>query len=283
MKKEKITDPVCGMPIEERSSGLSSSYKGTPYYFCSEKCKRDFDKNPEAVLAMKTEREQAAEEERTESVERVVDEVAHEIRNPLTSIGGFTRRIYESLPADDPNKEYAGMVIEDVARLESMIGQLIDLKTMGLSHAEAANVNTIVHEAVGLFKKELNEKGIEVMFELADRQPALPLDSKKLTAAVGHLIKNAIEAMEKEPGLLKIATRMREGQVEIEVADTGKGIPEEAMKYIFDPLFTSKIYGPGLGLAFVKKIIQEHKGTVSAESELGKGSTFTIRLPLDSH
>jgi signal transduction histidine kinase len=70
--------------------------------------------------------------------------------------------------------------------------------------------------------------------------------------------------------------------MEITVSDTGKGIPKDKIKYVFDPLFTSKIYGPGLGLTFVKKIIQEHKGTISVESESGKGTTFTIRLPLKS-
>ncbi|MBA4348980.1 MAG: hypothetical protein C0415_03200 [Thermodesulfovibrio sp.] len=276
----KVLDPVCGMTIDKKGFIFTSSYSGVDYYFCSEKCKEDFDKDPEAILAMKIAREKVMEEERAESLKIMIDEVAHEIRNPLTSIGGFTRRIYERLPEGDPNKEYAKMIIGDVARLENMIRQLIELKTMGVSHKEPSNINDIISGAVKLFEKELKDKNIEVILELVDKPPVVSLDRNRITTAVSHFIKNAIEAMEKTPKLLKITTRIRDEHVEIAVSDTGKGIPDDKIKYIFDPFFTSKIYGPGLGLTFTQRIIQEHKGTISVESEQGKGSTFTVRLPV---
>ena len=123
MKKETLIDPVCGMPIKEKNIDFTSSYKGTTYYFCSPECKDNFDRDPETVLAMEAARKKIAEAERVGSLERMIDEMAHEIRNPLTSIGGFTRRIYEGLPEGDPNKDYARMVVRDVARLENMIGR----------------------------------------------------------------------------------------------------------------------------------------------------------------
>jgi signal transduction histidine kinase len=86
--------------------------------------------------------------------------------------------------------------------------------------------------------------------------------------------------MQESPKILKISTSMSEGYLEIKVSDTGKGIPKDKIKNIFDPFFTSKIYGPGLGLTFTLKIIQQHRGTISVESEPGKGTTFTIRLPV---
>lgn len=276
----KVLDPVCGMTIKEKNGSFISSYKGVNYYFCSGKCKEDFDKDPDAILDMKTAREKVTEEERAESLKKMVDEVAHEIRNPLTSIGGFTRRIYERLPEGDPNKEYAKMIIGDVARLENMIRQLIELKTMGASHKEPSNINDIINGAVKLFEKEFKDKNIEVILELMDKPPVVSLDKNRITTAVSHFIKNAIEAMEKTPKLLKIATRIRDEHVEIAVSDNGKGIPDDKIKYIFDPFFTSKIYGPGLGLTFTQRIIQEHMGTISVKSEPGKGSTFTVRLPL---
>jgi YHS domain-containing protein len=121
----KIIDPVCGMTIDKENAIVTSSYKGTTYYFCSDKCKEDFDKNSETILAMKSEREKIIEEERSKTLDQMMDEVAHEIRNPLTSIGGFTRKMYERLPADDPNKKYMEMVIEDVQRLENMVKQIV--------------------------------------------------------------------------------------------------------------------------------------------------------------
>ena len=114
----KIIDPVCGMTIEEKDVFGTSSYKGITYYFCSDKCKEDFDKNPESILTMKAEREKIVEEERSKTLDKMMDEVAHEIRNPLTSIGGFVRKVYEMLPEDDPKRKYLEMVIEDVMRLE---------------------------------------------------------------------------------------------------------------------------------------------------------------------
>lgn len=273
-------DPVCGMTNKEKDSGLTSSFKGVSYFFCSEKCKAVFDEDPETVLAMEADREKTVEKERSESLGIIIDEVAHEVRNPLTSIGGFARKVYKRMPQGDPNKEYMEMIIEGVDKLENIIGQLIKLTTFGASHPESSNINLIINDTLKSFEEELKNKKIEVKLELMDRPPAALLDSNRIMTAISNLIKNAIEAIEKPDKQIKISTRIRDEFMEIKVIDNGKGIPKDKIKYIFDPLFTSKIYGPGLGLTFVKKIVQDHKGTISVESELGKGTTFTIRLPL---
>jgi signal transduction histidine kinase len=275
-------DPVCGMTVRKKDSNFTSSYKGVRYYFCSEKCKVDFDEDPEEVLAMKAAREKTTERERSISLEKMIDAVAHEIRNPLTSIGGFARKVYKRLPPGDLNREYIKMIINDVARVENMVRQIVGLKTLGVSHPESSNVNNIVNEVVKSFDKELKDKKIEFKLELMGKPPLMLLDSNRIITVIGHLIRNAIEALEKAPKLIKISTHTLDENIEIVVSDTGKGIPEDKIMYIFDPLFTSKIYGPGLGLSFAKMIIHEHKGTISVESELGEGATFTIRLPLKS-
>ena len=172
------------------------------------------------------------------------------------------------------------MVIEDVARLEGMIKQLIELKAMGVPHTERTDINDIIREALRSFEKKLKEMNIEVKTELMDNPPIISADRNKLITAIANLIDNAIEAMGKTPRVLRIFSRVRNEHMEIMVSDTGKGIPEDKLKYIFDPFFTSKIYGPGLGLTFARRIVQEHKGTISVESGLGKGTTVTIRLPL---
>src|SRR4030042_5817533 len=98
----KIIDPVCGMTIDKENAIVTSSYKGTTYYFCSDKCKEDFDKNSETILDMKSEREKIIEEERSKTLENMMDEVAHEIRNPLTSMevlhAGFMRDFQKVIP-----------------------------------------------------------------------------------------------------------------------------------------------------------------------------------------
>ncbi|MEW6418123.1 MAG: ATP-binding protein [Nitrospirota bacterium] len=101
-----------------------------------------------------------------------------------------------------------------------------------------------------------------------------------MTMAIANLIKNSIEAMHEMTKLLKIVSNVSDGNIEVVISDTGKGIPKDKIKYIFDPFFTSKIYGSGLGLTFTQRIIREHNGSISVKSEPGKGATFTIRLPL---
>ena len=98
----------------------------------------------------------------------MIDEVAHEIRNPLTSIGGFARKVFKKLPEDDPNRKYMQMIIEDVAVLEKMIKQLIELKSMEISQKESVNINEIIPDSLKVFEKETSEKNIQVTTELLD-------------------------------------------------------------------------------------------------------------------
>jgi signal transduction histidine kinase len=172
------------------------------------------------------------------------------------------------------------MVIEDVQRLENMVKQIVKLKIATISSAEPSNINDIITDVLKSFEKEFRDNDIEVKTELVDNPPPIFIDRGKMTVAIANLIKNSIEAMHETPKLLKIISNMSDGNIEIMISDTGKGIPRDKIKYIFDPFFTSKIYGPGLGLTFAQRIIQEHRGTISVESEPGKGTTFTIRLPL---
>lgn len=273
-------DPVCGMTVNKQDSKFISSFKGVKYYFCAKRCKADFDDDPETVLAMESARGKIIEKERSVSLEKMIDAVAHEIRNPLTSIGGFARKIYKSLPYGDTNKQYLKMIIDDVARVENMIGQIAELRTMGMSHQEPSDINSVICDSVESFENELKSNRVELDLELMDIAPLVPLDSKRLKIAITHLIRNALEAMEQKPGLLRISSLIESEHISITVSDTGKGIAEDKIKYVFDPLFTSKIYGPGLGLTLVNMIVQEHGGDISVESAQGRGAAFTINLPL---
>lgn len=234
-----------------------------------------------SLLTIKAAHEKLVEEEKSGALEQMMDQVAHEIRNPLTSIGGFARKVYGKLPEGDPNKKYMEMIINDVAILESMIKQLIELKTMAISFKEPTNINDLIMKALKLFEQEFKGKAIDVQNELEDNLPLIPADEKLLKRALCNLIKNSIEAMAEGTKVLKVASRLSEGRIEILVSDTGKGIPTDKLKKIFDPFVTSKVYGPGLGLTFTYRIIQDHNGTISVESEPGKGTTFTISFPVE--
>jgi len=211
-----------------------------------------------------------------------MEQVAHEIRNPLTSVGGFARKVFNKLPENDPNRKYLQYIIENVAVLESMIKQLIELKSISISIKEPSNINEVVQDSLAVFEQDFAQKAIQVKSELKEDLPLIVADKKLLKRAFCNLIKNAVEAMENGAGRLEIASRVNSNNLEVRFSDTGKGIAKDKIKNIFDPLVTSKIYGPGLGLTFALKIIQDHSGTISVDSEEGKGTTFTIRLPINS-
>lgn len=263
--------------VENKVKGLeigADDYLAKPFDY------KELSARVRSLLAIKAAREKLVEEERTEALEYMMDEVVHEIRNPLTSIGGFARKVYDKLPEGNPNKKYMEWIMDDVLKLENMIKQLVDLKTMAFCYLESTDVNKIIMEALELHEKEIKDKEIEVKTEFMGSPPFISGDREQLKMAISNLITNSIEAMQESPKMLKVTSGMSNGNMEIQVSDSGKGIPKDKIKYIFDPFYTSKIYGPGLGLTFTLKIIQQHRGTISVESEPGKGTMFTIRLPV---
>lgn len=265
--------------VEHKVKGLNigaDDYMGKPFDY------KELSARVRSLLSIKATHEKKVEEEKSGALEQMMEQVAHEIRNPLTSVGGFARKVFNKLPEDDPNRKYMQYIIEDVAVLESMIKQLIELKSMTISMKEPSAVNEVVKDSLKIFEQDFAQKAIQVETELREGLPMITVDKKLLKRAFCNLIKNAVEAMESGTKTLKVTSRVNGDNLELQFSDTGKGITKEKIKNIFDPLVTSKVYGPGLGLTFALKIIQDHKGTISVESEEGKGTTFTIRFPIKS-
>ncbi|MBU4319499.1 MAG: response regulator [Thermodesulfovibrionales bacterium] len=263
--------------VEHKVKGLdigADDYMSKPFDY------KELSARVRSLLSIKATHKKKVEEEKTGALEQMMDQVAHEIRNPLTSIGGFARKVFTRLPEGDPNKKYMQMIIEDVAVLESMIKQLIELKSLSISMKEPSNINDVIKDSLKVFEQDVIQKAVNVETDLKDNLPLITVDKKLLKRAFCNLIKNSIEAMETGTKVLKIISRLSGDNLELQFSDTGKGISKDKIKNIFDPLVTSKVYGPGLGLTFALKIIQDHKGTISVESESGKGTTFTIRLPV---
>jgi signal transduction histidine kinase len=265
--------------VEHKVKGLNigaDDYMAKPFDY------KELSARVRSLLSIKATHEKKVEEEKSGALEQMMEQVAHEIRNPLTSVGGFARKVFNKLPEDDPNRKYMQYIIEDVAVLESMIKQLIELKSMTISMKEPSAMNEVVKDSLKIFEQDFAQKAIQVETELQEGLPLITADKKLLKRAFCNLIKNAVEAMESGTKTLKVTSRVNGDNFELQFSDTGKGIAKEKSKNIFDPLVTSKVYGPGLGLTFALKIIQDHKGTISVESEEGKGTTFTIRFPIKS-
>jgi len=144
---------------------------------------------------------------------------------------------------------------------------------------EYGNLNAVVRELVDFTRPELDAAGIRVELALAERAPEILMDPRYIKQALLNIIKNAIAAMP-DGGSLTVSTESRGGRLHLSVCDTGVGIPEENLEKIFEPYFTTKDFGSGLGLTLVYKIVKEHLGDVEVSSKPGEGATFTLSFPV---
>ncbi len=210
--------------------------------------------------------------------------VAHEIKNPLGSIGIHLQLIQKKLhgkgrfDAKDIG-QHLDVISEEVDRLNRIVVDfLFAVKPMD-TKLEDGDLNKVIQELLDFVRLELDQAGVAIEADLPGDIPTLQIDPRFIKQALLNLIKNAVSAMP-EGGVLRVRT-MREGEdVLIKVSDTGTGIPEEIMGKIFEPYFTTKPFGTGLGLTIVFKIVKEHFGDISVSSRPAEGSTFVISLPI---
>ncbi|MDP3297670.1 MAG: ATP-binding protein [Thermodesulfovibrionia bacterium] len=226
--------------------------------------------------------------EKLAAVGRLTADVAHEIRNPLTSIGGFARRLNKKLLEDEKEKEkereYTELIISEVNRLERILRDVLAFSREAKFNLKRQEINGVVKESLKTFGDICNEQSIEIKEDLDTSLPLILIEKDQVRQAVNNLISNAVDVMPKG-GILKINTFMKElynvNFIVVEVADTGIGIPKEKLDMIFEPFYTTKEIGKGsgLGLSLCKKIIDEHCGLITVESELSKGSSFKLFFP----
>jgi PAS domain S-box-containing protein len=210
--------------------------------------------------------------------------VAHEIKNPLGSIGIHIQLIQKALSAVKASKrkeieKYINVVNEEVERLNKIVVDFLFAVRPIDIHLEDKDLNTIIKDLLDFVRYEVEEAGIELKDELDDSLPDLRLDEKYLKQALLNIVKNAIYAMP-DGGVLRLATERKSDDVLLHIEDSGSGMSEEVMSKIFEPYFTTKDFGSGIGLTLVYKVIKEHLGDISVSSKPGKGSRFTISFPI---
>ena len=221
--------------VEHKVKGLNigaDDYMAKPFDY------KELSARVRSLLSIKATHEKKVEEEKSGALEQMMEQVAHEIRNPLTSVGGFARKVFNKLPEDDPNRKYMQYIIEDVAVLESMIKQLIELKSMTISMKEPSAMNEVVKDSLKIFEQDFAQKAIQVETELQEGLPLITADKKLLKRAFCNLIKNAVEAMESGTKTLKVTSRVNGDNFELQFSDTGKGIAKEKSKNMLDRLGT---------------------------------------------
>jgi len=202
--------------------------------------------------------------------------VGHELRNPLGVISNAVYFLQTVLTdADESTKESLEMISEEVRNSTKIISGLLDFSRTRLPDREEVAVSELVAEVL---KKRPPLENVEVITEIAPDLPPVFVDPQQTGQVLGNLVTNAYQAM-KEGGNLTISAQAEGGQVSLSVADTGCGIPPENMAKLFEPLFTTRTRGIGLGLAVSKSLVEANGGSIEVISKVGKGSTFTVRLP----
>lgn len=202
--------------------------------------------------------------------------MAHEIRNPLAGIKGFAQLI-ELAPDIEQARRHAGKIVTQSLRMETLVNDLLTYARSDQAERAAADLSLLVRECALLVHVEAREQG--VIMQIDPVQPVMAqISADRVTQMLLNLLKNALQAMP-EGGQLRIGLQRHGRNARIAVADTGTGIPPEQLPHIFEPFWTSKAKGTGLGLALCRKVAEEHSGMLTVQSTPGGGTEFTFTLP----
>jgi signal transduction histidine kinase len=212
---------------------------------------------------------------------RIARTIAHEVRNPLTNISLASEQIKESNDGNEEAEMLLGMIDRSVNRINQLVSDLLNATRIEQLEFENTNINSLLDEALSQAQDRIELNHIKVKKEYDDRVPELVVDREKMKLAFLNIIVNAVEAMKNDSGLLYLKTSRKDHKCVIEFSDNGAGMDEETRQKLFEPYFTSKTKGNGLGLTHTQNIILNHKGNISVDSAPGKGSTFTVILSLN--
>lgn len=212
------------------------------------------------------------------AVGKAVSEIAHDMKTPLMAIGGFANQVSRKLPQDDPNRKKLEVVVQETARLESMVKQMLDFGRPLEIQLTKISLNELVMKTVEVAEPVARKSGVELKTDLEPSLPLLLLDGPRIEQVILNLVTNAVQASPAGERVL-VRTHLESGEVLLKVADRGCGIAEEHRDNVFHPFFSTKKAGTGLGLGIVKKIVEAHGGDVSFQSNPEKGVTFSVRLP----
>jgi len=226
------------------------------------------------------------EHEKLSALGRLTANVAHEIRNPITVIGGFAERLNKNIPSGAKEKEYVELISLEVKRLEDILRDVLLFSNKPFFIKKKLDINRVAVESLNAYKIVCNQRSISIQRSFGEVTPVYA-DKKHIKEAINNLISNAIDAMP-QGGVLAIETNEesmnRKNYVTLKIADTGIGIPEKNLNFIFEPFFTTKVTKEetGLGLSICKKIVEGHGGFIKVDSSAGKGSVFSLYFPYRS-
>jgi signal transduction histidine kinase len=235
----------------------------------------------EQMAELKRTQAQLVQSTKLAAIGELAANIAHEINNPLTTVLGFASFLSERMPPADPMREELGLIQEEASRARDIVRDLLQFSRQRDFSPEAADVNAVLEQVIGMVRRQGALNAITVEERYAKDLPAVELDVSRMKQVFLNIINNAVYVMP-DGGSLIIRTGISNGGVRISFEDTGPGIAPEHRDRIFDPFFTTKpeVSGTGLGLSVSLGIVQSHGGTIEVATEMGRGTTFTIALPM---
>jgi len=205
--------------------------------------------------------------------------LSHEIRNPLSTIGGFARRLCKHPENTEIVLRNASVIVEETDRLEELLNDLLEMARPGSIELAPQHVSEIVDQALLLSEADIRALKVQVETDY-EEIPIILLDRARLLQALLNIVRNGAQSMP-DGGVLRVSIVLKKpSMVQIRISDQGKGIPPNALKHVFDPFYSTKLKGSGLGLPITWRIIQDHGGKLEVESKVDEGTTFIISLPL---
>ena len=219
------------------------------------------------------------QQQRVKSLQKLSLAVAHQIRNPVTSIGGFSMRILKMLNKDDPSTRYVKNILTGTRRLEAIVRAVSEYANLLPASPKRVFIPDLIEKTRMGVDQEAFELSKKVNWNIQVEPIEVEVDPKLFSQALDEVLSNSLESFGGGEGSIAIAVFEDVNNLWVEITDNGAGISDRDMPYIFDPFFSTKAVGVGMGLCKAQRIIAEHEGEISGESSPGKGTKVTIRLP----
>jgi signal transduction histidine kinase len=204
--------------------------------------------------------------------------VAHEVKNPLAGLLLYSLHLRDMLEKPSPEVALVDKIVDTINHLNRRVEHILGFARPLSLTAQSGNLNQIINDILELLRSQVTANQIEVRLSLDEQNASWMIDESSMRGALMNLIVNAIEAMP-GGGTLSIDSKWTEETLQLEITDTGGGIADDQIKKIFEPFYTTKEQGLGLGMPYAKKIIEEHGGSVSLNTKSGEGTTIRITLP----
>ncbi len=244
-----------------------------------QRAKRDAERLDIALRKLEAAQEQQLRSAQLAAIGEVTAIVAHEIRSPLSTIGGFARSIAREPELAERSARNAKIIVDEVVRLEGILGELLDFSKPAESRLVLLDLVPLVTSVADQVRQGDEAEEVEILLDVPEQAPPILADQKQVRQIIINLVNNALQAMP-HGGTLTLSVQASEDTVDVAVQDTGEGMSPDRLARIFDAFYTTKPTGTGLGLALCQKLAAQHGAEMDVESELGQGTRFSVRFPI---